>query len=90
MSEIDEMMVNGDARGLLRAFAKSELAEREGRFCECEQPDLTGRKSYLCFACGLKNIARKAEIEATMQAPHPYEVVERFRGRIAEDICCDF
>lgn len=90
MSKIDDLIESGDARGLLREWARSEIAEREGRFCQCAQPDLTGRKSYLCFACGLKNMARKAEIEAAMVAPHGYEVVERFKGRIAEDICCDF
>lgn len=90
VSKFDDLITAEDSRGLLREWAKTERAAREGRFCSCEQPDLTGRKSHLCFACGLYNLGRKAEIEAAMRAPHPYEVVERFRGRWGEDVCCDF
>ena len=89
MSEIDKAIDAGDVRGILRHWAKSEIAEAEGRFCECEAPDLTGRLSYLCFACGLKNMQRKAEIEAAMLAPHPYEVVERYHP-LLRDSCCGF
>lgn len=89
MSEIDDSIDSGDVRGMLRHWAKSEIAEAEGRYCQCETPDLTGRKSYLCFACGLKNLARKAEIEAAMQASHPYEVNDRYHV-LLRDSCCDF
>lgn len=90
MSTIDEALDSGDPKAILREWVKSERAAQAGQFCQCETPDLTGRKSHLCFGCGLYNLARKAEIEAAMVAPHPYEVVERFRGRWGEDICCDF
>lgn len=89
MSTYDDLMAAGDARGLLREWAKSERAASEGRFCECPEPDLTGRKSHMCFGCGLYNLARKAEIEAAMSAPHPYEVMERVH-RLLVDSCCAF
>ncbi len=90
MSETyDDLMERGDARGLLREWAKSERAASEGRFCQCDAPDLTGRKSHLCFGCGLYNLARKAEIEAAMLAPHPYETNERLHP-LLKDVCCDF
>ena len=94
MSNFDDLIVAGDSRGLLREWARSERAAREGRFCQCETPDLTGRKSHLCFSCNLYNLARRAEIEAAMLAPHPYEILDR-RGRgsvhpLLVDSCCDF
>lgn len=94
MSKIDEALDSGDPKTILREWAKSERAASEGRFCQCEMPDLTGRKSHLCFGCGLYNLKRKAEIEAAMVAPHPYEVMDR-HGRkplhpLLVDSCCDF
>lgn len=90
MSDIDKVLESGDPKAILREWAKSERAASEGRFCQCETPDLTGRKSHLCFGCGLYNLKRKSEIETAMQQPHPYEIIERFRGGLWEGTCCDF
>lgn len=89
MSKIDDALESGDPKAILREWARSERAASEGRFCQCETPDLTGRKSHLCFGCGLYNLKRKAEIEAAMVAPHPYEVMERVHP-LLKDSCCDF
>lgn len=91
MGKLDDAMEADDARGLLRAWARGPLqAEARGDYCDCDEPDLTGRKSHLCFRCDRYNLARKAEIESAMQQPHPYEVIERFRGGPWEGSCCDF
>ena len=90
MSKFDELIDQGDARGILREWAKTERAANEGRFCECSEPDLTGRKSHLCFGCGLYNLKRKAEIEAAMVAPHPFEPRSDLKHPMLIDLCCDF
>lgn len=89
MGEIDDAIERGDVKAIVKAGIGAMIAESEGRFCQCPEPDLTGRKSYLCFACGLPNMGRKAEIEAAMQQPHPYEVMERTHP-LLKDSCCDF
>ena len=89
MGKIDEAIDSGDAKAIVRAWIGAMRAEAEGRFCVCEQPDLTGRKSYLCFACDLPNMERKAEIETAMLAPHPFEANDRLHPLLI-DICCDF
>ena len=89
MGSIDDAIAAGDAPALVRATVRAMRAEAEGQFCRCQNPDLTGRKSYLCFACELPNIERKREIEAAMASPHPFEPIERAH-RLLIDLCCDF
>lgn len=89
MGRIDDAIDRGDVRAIIRAGIGAMKAEAEGRYCRCGQPDLTGRKSYICFACDLPNMARKAEIEAALVAPHPYEVAIRLHP-LLRDLCCDF
>lgn len=89
MSSIDDAIQRGDVKAIIRSGIGAMRAEAEGRYCSCDEPDLTGRMSYLCFACGLPNMARKAEIEAAMVAPHPYEVMDRVH-RLLADTCCNF
>lgn len=90
MGEIDDAIERGDVKAIVKAGIGAMIAEGQGRYCQCSAPDMTGRKSYLCFACGLPNMERKSEIEAALQQPHPYEVIEKFRGGLWEGTCCDF
>lgn len=89
MGKIDDAIDNGDVRAILKAGVGAMRAEAEGRYCGCAAPDLTGRKSYVCFACDLPNMARKQEIEAALVAPHPFEPNDRLH-RLLVDLCCDF
>lgn len=74
MDEIRTVLQDGDAPEVLRAWINGPIqAERRGEFCACPEPDITGRKSYLCFRCGRYNLERKTAIERAMNAPHPFE-----------------
>jgi hypothetical protein len=88
VGKLDDAMDAGDARGLLREWVRGPIqAEARGEFCECEEPDLTGRKSPICFRCDRYNLKRRAEIEAALEAPHPFEPMgdDQFRSQF-----CDF
>jgi len=89
MGTIDDAIDRGDVGAIVRAGIGAMRAEAEGRYCQCPQPDLTGRKSYICFACDLPNMTRKREIEAALVAPHPFEPNERLHPLLI-DLCCDF
>ena len=87
MDNADDTIHRADARAVLRGWALAIKADANGEPCQCSEPDLTGRRSHLCFRCGLYNVQRKAEIARAMGIPHEFEQ-ERDRGILS--LFCGF
>jgi hypothetical protein len=73
MGDPNDTIHRADARAVLKGWALAIKADATGDACQCPEPDLTGRRSHLCFGCGLYNAKRKAEIGRAMGAPHDFE-----------------
>lgn len=70
------MGLDPEVKRLVGIAAKGYLAEMEGRFCQCSDPDIDGPKASLCFRCGLVNQERKRLIGVRMRGQHPYEAAD--------------
>jgi hypothetical protein len=73
MGDANDPIHRADARAVLKGWALAIKADASGEPCQCIEPDHTGRRSHLCFSCGLYNAKRKAEIARAMGAPHDFE-----------------
>ena len=73
MGDANDTIHRADARAVLKGWALAIKADANGAPCLCPEPDHTGRRSHLCFTCGLYNAKRKAEIGRAMSAPHDFE-----------------
>lgn len=98
--DLNQALDDGNVKGLLRGMVHAMRNEEQGVGCECppDKIDVGGKKSYLCFTCGLYNAARKAEIEAAMRGPHRFEPRDALRlggedtplRRAISAMFCDF
>jgi hypothetical protein len=68
--------MDDETKRLVGVAARGYLAEMDGRFCECSEPDFGGPKGSLCFSCGLVNQDRKRAVGELMKNKHPYEVAD--------------
>lgn len=86
MSRADEIIRRGDPMEILRMGLGARFAAEEGRFCECDEPALTGR-DLMCGNCLLENEGQIARLEALIRGSHAFEDAREGSGARRLDYC---